>query len=40
MVHALMDVLDAANNDKAILKSLLRDLTSGLDDLDSYPPGG
>ena len=33
--HALMDVLDAAGHDKAILKSLLRDLTNGLDDLDN-----
>ena len=39
VLHALMDVLDAAANDKAILKSLLRDLTSGLDDLDNFPLG-
>jgi hypothetical protein len=37
VLHALMDVLDAAANDKAILKSLLRDLTTGLDDLDNFP---
>jgi len=36
VLHALMDVIDAAAGDKAILKSLLRDLTTGLDDLDSF----
>jgi hypothetical protein len=35
VLHALMDVIDAAGDDKAILKSLLRDLTTGLDDLDN-----
>lgn len=35
MVHALMDLIDPAGSDRAILKSLLRDLTIGLDDLDN-----
>jgi hypothetical protein len=35
VLHALMDVIDAAGSDRAILKSLLRDLTIGLDDLDN-----
>jgi hypothetical protein len=32
-----MDVLDAAGDDQDVLASLLRDLTSGLDDLDNFP---
>jgi hypothetical protein len=35
VLHALMDVLDAAGDDMDVLASLLRDLTSGLDDLDT-----
>jgi hypothetical protein len=35
VLHALMDVLDAAGDDKEVLASLLRDLTTGLDDLDN-----
>jgi hypothetical protein len=35
VLHALMDVLDAADGDLDVLASLLRDLTTGLDDLDN-----
>jgi hypothetical protein len=30
-----MDVLDAAADDKQVLAALLRDLTTGMDDLDN-----
>ncbi|HEY6791484.1 MAG TPA: hypothetical protein VI365_29650 [Trebonia sp.] len=39
VLHALMDVLDAAGDDQDVLASLLRDLTSGLDGLDNFPGG-
>jgi hypothetical protein len=35
VLHALMDVLDAAADDRDVLASLLRDLTTGFDDLDN-----
>ena len=34
MLHALMDVLDAAGDDEAALEAALRDLTTGLSDDD------
>jgi hypothetical protein len=35
VLHALMDVLDAAGEDQEVLAALLRDLTTGMDDLDN-----